>query len=158
MKGKGFTGRLALATATAGAVAIGFAVPASAVTWWSSSNPLTVYEGSVAQGQGYGDFYNYNWTYARNDSSHRDLRVGGDGIYVQTRFQYFLELFGIGSYVWDDLRSTVRNTSYTWKASYVQDQLRTGRRSVRGNTSVCEDQAFQGDPCSATAVPTFNYG
>jgi hypothetical protein len=131
------------------------AAPAVATTWYSSSSPLSAYEGGVVQAQAYGNFYNENHTYARSSSTQKDPRPGGDSVYVQTQYQYYVDLFS--SWVDDDKRQTTRTNVNVWKDYYVRDPLRASRDRVRGIMKVCEDQTASGDPCSANVILGFSY-
>jgi hypothetical protein len=144
---------IALSAVLSGLVAL----PAAALTWYSAASPLTAYEGTVAQAQAYGNFYNYNSTYARSNSTQRDNRPGGDSIYVETTWYFLVQQGSLNLWTYDNKHQTARTSSSTWSAKYTQDPLRIPHSQVRGAIVVCEDQFLSGDPCSATVIKTFSY-
>jgi hypothetical protein len=146
---------MAKATVLAAGLALVAGPGASAGTWYSSSSPLTAYEGGVAQAQGHGNMYLKDHTYARNDSWQKDPRSGGDPVYVRTQWKYFWEFTGVWAN--DDLKTTGRTSVNSWVFFYDHDALRFDRDGVRMITKVCEDQTFQGDPCSVESGQSFSY-
>ncbi len=135
---------------------------ALAVTWNSSSNPLTAYESGVAQAQAYGNFYNTG-SYARSSSNQRDPRPGGDSVYVDTQFYFYqYSSTACGSsggtcYVYYGHEETSRTNTNSWDSQYKQKALPATGQKARGKIHVCEDQSFSGDPCSDWVLPTFAY-
>ena len=83
-------GPASLAVAVVGGL-VGLVGPAaSGVSWYSASSPLKAYEDGVVQAAAYGNFYNYQSTYARSSSNHRVVRAGGNAAYVDTDFYFWL--------------------------------------------------------------------
>lgn len=153
--------RLPILAAALGVLLVLAAPAANAITWYSRSSPLNAYEGGVVQAAAYGNFYNYNGSYARSQSYHRDVRAGGNAAYVDTDW-YFYEHGatcpqGGSCFLNFGGSESVRTTSSAWKNSYVQKGLRGTADRARGQIHVCEQQAFSGDPCSAWVIRTFNY-
>ena len=150
-----------LAASSLGLVAV--AQPAMAVAWASSSSPLTAYHKSKPSGQkqaqAYGNFYNQGASYARNSSSQKDSRPGGDSIYVETNFQFYYVGAGQTSASWLDRSSkqTTRTNSGSWKPDYTRTTLYGGAEKARGQIHVCEDQNLAPDDCSVWAYTTFSY-
>lgn len=126
---------------------------AQAVTWYSASNPLTVYQDGVAQGQGYGNFYNENGTHARSNSTQRDNRPGGDGIYIQTDYFFYYDRV----WHWAIGRQTARTYSSTWVNHYTREPLHSRGEIAKGFMTVLEDNPFGLDPKSDVASRQFNY-
>ena len=138
---------------TAG-ISVGVAASASAVNWYSSSAPLNVYESGAIQGQAYGNYFNYQNTWASSQSTRRDNKPGGDGIFVHT--DYYFNWGGTGYTYWADSR-TNNTTSGSWLTATYSTDLPATAHSSRGKIHVCEDHSFAGDPCSADTYPTFSY-
>lgn len=149
--------RAAIVVATAAGF-LGIATPAMAIQWGSSSNPYYVSEGGVKQGKAYGDYGNYNYQYARSNAWYYDMKAGGQGIYVNTEFQFYYSSSGQPA-AWntDWTEETSRTTSAAWKYQYKQRALFAQAEKSRGVVRVCEDHAWSGDPCSAAGYVTFSY-
>lgn len=139
------------------------ALPASAVGWYSSSNPLTAYKGSVKAAQGYGDFHNQDGSLARNNSSQRDPYANGNDVYVQNQFYFHEENQncngGAGGTCWrfSTTKQTDRTSSSSWQATYRSRTLSAYGDQARDIIIVCEDKPYALDPCSITATVTFSY-
>ncbi len=138
------------------------AQPAMAVYWKSASSPLTAYHESASSGQkqaqAYGNYYNSGATHARNTSSQRDSKPGGDSVYVETKFQFYYGVSGQAP-AWQTTSSkqTTRTTSGSWKSDYTRTALHGSAERSRGRIHVCEDQSWAPDDCSAWAYATFTY-
>lgn len=135
------------------------AQPAMAVTWYSASSPLKVYEDGVVQGRAYGDFVNHNGVSARQYSKQKDAKPGGDGIYVETAFRFY-EPCGDGSkteWCFFDKKQTTNTTSGSWVSDYTAKYLSVHSEKARAETKLCENHGLWWDPCSATVIRTFSY-
>ena len=145
------------------ALFLGSTATVQAVTWASSSSPLTAYEDGTAQAQAHGNFRNHEGIRAQNDSRQRDPRPGGDSVYVQTGFYWYsyrtLCDSGSGGVCWwkDVDKQTDRSNSADWDPEYRARDLRGDADQARGKSKVCEDQSWSPDPCSSTAISTFAY-
>lgn len=151
-------GPASLAVAVVGGL-VGLVGPAaSGVSWYSASSPLKAYEDGVVQAAAYGNFYNYQNTYARSSSNHRDVRAGGNAAYVDTDFYFWLPCTdGNTCYKYVAGKESPRTTSSAWLSSYRQEGLNGSSDKARGRMHVCEDQNNSGDPCSAWVTATFGY-
>lgn len=144
--------------ATLGVLSVGLVMTsASATAWYSQSSPLKVTEDGVTQGAGYGNF-SRNASYAISNSTRRDYKAGGDGIYVQTIYRYWYNP-GTGGAQWNNGGSdqTGRTTSGSWVSEKETDALSPDGDRVRGVMDVAEDQSWSPDPRSASAFVTLNY-
>lgn len=138
------------------------ATSASGVTWFSSGSPLKVYDNGVAQGKAYGNFYNSQNAYAKNKATYADLRPGGDAVRVETDFLYWEYAGSCGTqggtcWVHSASKQTDATTSGSWKTHTRSRALSSSGSRARGNVDICEIQAWSNDPCSAKALPTFDY-
>ena len=130
-----------------------------AITWFSQSSPLKVYEDGKVQGRAYGNFTNYNGVSARQYSHQQDAKPGGDGIYVETSFRFY-EPCGDGSkteWCFVGKKQTTNTTSGAWKSYYTAKYLSGDSEKARAETKICENHGFWFDPCSATVTRTFTY-
>ncbi|GIE13123.1 hypothetical protein [Paractinoplanes ferrugineus] len=138
---------------TAMAVAVvGYATPAFAIQWGSQSSPYIAYDNKVAQAKGWGDYGNYNNQYARDNSYQYDPKAGGEGVYVHVEFGFFPSTGYTGSY-----KETARTTTSSWVFKQLQVNLSSSSEKARGTLTVCEDNSFSWDPCSAAGYVTFSY-
>ena len=149
-------------TAVVAAATVGLLLTANsamAVAWFSQSAPLRVYEdGGVTQGAGYGNFYNANGVYARNATTRKDFKPGGDGIFVDTKFYWYQNAAGEGwGYYQYGSDQTERTTSGKWANENSQKALVADATQARGHIKVCEDHSWSWDPCSSTVLRTFSY-
>lgn len=142
------------------------AQPALAVTWYSTSSPLKVYDGGRVQGLAYGNFTNYNGVSARSYSWQKDSRPGGSGIYVETKFWWYgpdsdctQQALQHGAVCWYDSgkKSTANTISGSWIAAYSARYLVFSADRARGDIKVCENHSWAHDPCSAHVLRTFSY-
>jgi len=138
---------------------IGVAEAAMAETWYSQSSPLKAYEDDKVQGAAYGNFYNYNGSYARNSSTRKDYKAGGDGIFVNSNFYFYYQSNVDKSPQWNSVKNkqTDRTTSGNWVNDFDQQALRGDSEKARVQAKVCEDQSWSGDPCSTTVIRSFSY-
>ncbi|MFL6159664.1 MAG: hypothetical protein ACJ72D_26560 [Marmoricola sp.] len=136
---------------------VALAQPALAVTWFSSSAPLKVYQDGITQGSAYGDFKNNSGVSARSYSWQKDAKPGGDGIYVETAFYFWDSCDTSASYCYSDTKSTTNTTSGAWVADYTAKYLQAGATSARGKMKICENHSWAKDPCSATVIRSFSY-
>jgi len=147
---------LAAVALTLGILAI--APPALAVTWYSASDPLRVYEDGVTQGVAYGDFKNNNGVSARSYSHQKDAKPGGSGIYVETSFYYMRECSdGATEYCYEAKKSTTNTTDGYFVADYTATYLEPSGTAARGKMKICENHNLAWDPCSATVIRSFGY-
>ncbi|MFE9192004.1 hypothetical protein ACFYL6_20590 [Micromonospora sp. NPDC007208] len=148
---------LAGAALTVGALSL--ATPAMAVTWASASSPAYASEDGVAQAAGYGDFTNTG-TNARSRSWQKDMKTGGQSVYVATSFSFYYTtcnpncVTGFNSHGGDETNHT---TSGSWSDQSIYWPLASQGEKARGSVKVCEDHTLAGDPCSGTYLPTFDY-
>ena len=130
--------------------------------WRSSWGTIVVYEGGVEQGRAYGTFANQSYTYAAMDAYFKDSRPGGNGVFVDIDYMYWVQDCAQcpAAYSQKGNDQTGRTTSGAWAGpSHQTFQLpRSSSNSARGAIQVCEDQAWSKDPCSEPdALPTFTY-
>ncbi len=132
---------------------------ATAVTWYSREGPLRVVAGGTTLGAAYGNFYNYAGSHARNAVVWRDVRPGGDGVFVDNKFYFWYTPVGGTSPTFNAGRSlqTPRTTSSAWRFTNVQTLLHSRGTQARVLAKVCEDRAWRPDPCSSTVIRTFSY-
>ena len=147
-----------LATAAVIAVATaGLASPALAVGWGT----IVVYESGVEQGRAYGSFYNENQQYAAMNATLKDSRPGGNGVFVDIDYNYWVQECPQcqAGYQWKGSDQTGRTTSGAWVGPVHEHvDLWAASNSARAEIQVCEDQAWGKDPCSEPdALPTFSY-
>lgn len=149
-------GIVTLGLAVAGA---GLAQPALAVNWASSGSPLIAYQNGAPQGAAYGNFYNKNYVWAASQTYRRDLKPGGDGVFVHTTFRYATRACQTCNveYNYGDYARTKNTTSSAWQSALDTNQLHSKSNSARGVIHVCEDHSWAKDSCSPDAVPTFSY-
>ncbi|CUR60822.1 exported hypothetical protein [metagenome] len=152
--------KTAIAALALGVVSVATAAPASAVLWRSQSDPLFVYEDDVRQGGAYGNFYNDGQVRAMSTSWQKDYRPGGNYVRVETDFMFYgpTNTCG-GNACWytSASKQTVETRSDDWiKDSRARDLAPQGEKA-RGHIDICEVQAWSNDPCSAKALPTFDY-
>lgn len=153
--------RALLIVAIVPGLVIAFATSATGVTWWSASTPLVVKDGGVAQGKAYGNFYNYQNTYAKNKAIYADMRPGGDAVRVETDFQFYEHDTTCGQqgscWINSASKQTEPTTSASWQ-THTRSRALSGYSShARGHIDICEIQAWSNDPCSAKALPSFAY-
>ncbi|MBD8606591.1 hypothetical protein IFT73_06960 [Aeromicrobium sp. CFBP 8757] len=148
----------------AGSVALlAVAQPAMAATWYSQSDPLKVKEGGSTQGAAYGNYYNSNGSSAKNATTRKDYKAGGNGVYVDTDFYLYQYACSGGAdgcreqWVYAGGDETGRTTSGKWVSETVSDALSAKASQSRGAIHVCEDQAYSGDPCSSWVYRSFSY-
>ncbi len=143
-----------------GAISVGTAAPASAVLWKSQTSPLFVYEDNVVQGGAYGKFYNDGQVSAMSTSWQSDYRPGGNDVRVETDFMFYAPRTtcgGANCWYTSASKQTVSTDSRAWvKDSRARNLAPEGDRA-RGHIDICEIQRFHNDPCSAKALPTFDY-
>lgn len=153
-RGRRLLGLLALVAAICLA-----AQPAMAITWYSNTSPLKVYEDGVAQGYAYGDFKNYNGVSARSYSWQKDVKPGGSGIYVETNFYFYKPCGSEEAASWCDQgeKSTENTTSSSWIKDYTAVYLAATGSTARGQMKICENHSWAPDPCSATVTRSFSY-
>lgn len=150
-----------VATITMGLVFSVNATSAMALTWYSSSSPLTVRDDGKPQGYAYGNFYNDNGSYAASKAWRKDARPGGDGVYVQTDF-YSWEWrrnLDVMKYEWvyRGKKQTSRHKKRVYAAQTVKRALSERSDRARGVMKICEDQSWSRDPCSVKTIRTFDY-
>ena len=68
-------------------VVLGLAAPAMAVSWGT----IVVYESGVEQGRAYGTFASQSYTYAAMDAYFKDSRPGGNGVFVDIDYMYWVQ-------------------------------------------------------------------
>lgn len=129
------------------------AQPAMATNWYSAGSPLNVKSGSTTVGAAYGNYYNKSNTYAASKSFRIDRKAGGNGIFVATRYKFWVS----GAWVGSTEKQTGRWTDASWKEATYQLGLNGSASQSRGQIHVCEDQTLSSDPCSAWTYPTFSY-
>ncbi len=156
-----FSLRSSCAAAVGAAFAVATAGPAMAVTWGSSSSPIVAYQSGVAQAKAYGNYFNENSQYARNDSQQADLKPGGNAVFVNTIYRFYKSSpqCGMSSacFAEVDRISSPATTSAAWSGGWTRRSLDAASTSTRGETRVCERVNNRPDPCSAPALPTFSY-
>jgi len=146
-----------LAAATA-AVGVLTSTAAYATNWYTSSSPLIAYDDGVKQAGAYGSSYIENGTYARTTSNQKDYRPGGDSVYVDTDYKYWMaNSYGDMAWIEKASKETGRTNSGSWVYKYTRHTLLGNPDRVRMVTHVCEDQSLSGDPCSANVIHTFSY-
>jgi len=135
------------------------APPVMAVTWYSSSSPLKVYQDGVAQGYAYGDFKNNSGVSARSYSWQKDAKPGGSGIYVETSFYFYQGCGDPESTQWcySAKKSTENTTSGSWISDYTARYLSSEGSQARGKMKICENHNLAPDPCSAEVIRSFSY-
>lgn len=150
--------RRALAPLLIAVAVLGAAQPALAVTWFSASSPLKVYEDDRPQGYAYGNFINYNGVSARQTSRQRDAKPGGQGIYVESSF-YFYGPCQQNEVKWclRGAKQTENTTSGSWIADYTAKYLDSGASQARASTKICENHNNWWDPCSVYVTRSFSY-
>ncbi|HVK27029.1 MAG TPA: hypothetical protein VM575_01705 [Nocardioides sp.] len=144
------TGLLFLVTAPA-------ALAATSYNWYSSSDPLNVYD-STLRGSAFGTSYKKDG-YLKNHTYYRDRRSNGNGVYTQTEYSYYLVCSPLTSASWcgkgpSDQSSRTQSTS--WQDQYDADDysMQTADKG-RVHSKVCEDQSWSPDPCSRKPYFTF---
>ena len=149
--------RLVLASVGTTLVVLGLAAPAMAVSW----GHIVVYQNKVEQGRAYGTFYNQSYQYAAMDAYFKDSRAGGNGVFVDIDYLYWLQECNECQPGYQERGNdqTGRTTSGAWAGpSHQTHALWSASSSARGAIQVCEDQAWSPDPCSEPdALPTFSY-
>lgn len=151
--------RRALAPLLIAVAVLAAAQPALAVSWYSQSSPLKVYEDGAVQGMAYGNFINYQGVSARQTSNQKDAKPGGSGVYVETTFRFY-EPCGDGAtteWCFYDSKQTPNTTSSNWIYDYTAKYLSGESEKARAQTKVCENHSWAHDPCSATVIRTFTY-
>ncbi|GAA1531342.1 hypothetical protein [Nocardioides humi] len=140
---------------TAALVIAGTAVPALASPYYSAASPLKAIQNGKSQAESFGSFSIRNLSYARNDYSYRDPRPGGDKVYVETFYDWYLGAT-LRSQIGTD--TSPKYNKAAWTASADQHELRGGGNGVRIRTNVCEDHGVLiKDPCSVKPTQFFNY-
>ena len=79
--------RPVLASLVTTVVVLGLAAPAMAVSWGT----IVVYESGVEQGRAYGTFASQSYTYAAMDAYFKDSRPGGNGVFVDIDYMYWVQ-------------------------------------------------------------------
>lgn len=140
-----------------------FANSATGVTWYSSGDPLKVYDDGTARGKAYGNFYNSANTSAMSTAYYADLKSGGNAVRVETDFYWYgynAIQCGSGSPTcfWLDVsKQTDETTSTSWQKHARARNLNFQASRARGRIDICEIQSWSNDPCSAKPLPTFDY-
>jgi hypothetical protein len=131
---------------------------AYADSWYSESSPLIAYDDDVKQAGAHGASYIQNGSYARVDSSQKDFRPGGDDVYLDTDYKYWM-VNNVNQMAWVEKASkeTDRTDSSKWIADYTRHTLLGEPDRVRMVTHVCEDQSWHSDPCSVNVIKTYSY-
>ncbi|WP_370249011.1 hypothetical protein [Nocardioides sp.] len=147
-----------LLAATAASAVLFTASPALAASWGT----ITAYDGGVAQGHAYGNFYNNNRTVAQSTSHFMDARPGGDKVRVETDFWWFGPDATCGDHTtacwWHDTsKQSQESNTGQWEYHTVARALRAGDSKARGAIDICEIQSWSNDPCSKHAVVSFAY-
>ena len=134
---------------------VGTAVPAFASAYYSAASPLKAMQDGVSQAEMYGSFSIKNLSYAHNSYSYRDPRAGGDAVYVETFYKWYLD----GTFKSDvGTDTSPKYAQSAWTGSADQQVLYSGGNGVRILTNVCEDHgALVKDPCSIKPSQFFNY-
>ena len=141
-------------------VSLAAAVPAAGVTWGSASNPVFGYENGVKFGKMFGNFYNDNSVSAMSTTYQYDLQPGGNNVRVETDFAFFRVCethHTAASWCFDISKQTVETNSASWVKDSRARNLRRDSNSARGAINICEIRSFANDPCSAHAIPKFDY-
>lgn len=131
---------------------------AASYNWYSSSNPLRVYDNDQLRGDAFGTSYQKN-AYLKNHTYYRDRRSNDNGVYTETNYSYY-KVCPNGFLEWcpqvgED--QSARTQSGYWQDQYDADDYTT-RNADRGrvHSKVCEDQDWSGDPCSRQPYFTFD--
>lgn len=119
----------------------------------------------MAQAAAYGQYFRTaDITRSYVKSNYRDLRSGGNGVYVDIKYYSNADACsGQKNCVsnnfsrYDGSDQTSRSSSGNWVYQEKSNPLNGQGTASRGFIKVCEDQAWQPDPCSRTSYPTFNY-
>ena len=143
------------------AVSVGVASPAMGVAWKSASSPLYGSEDGKKFGKTYGNFYNDGSVRAMSTTYQYDLEPGGNKVRVETDF-YFYEhdaVCGHESVCWnlDSSKQTEETNTAKWVKDARARNLHGSASGARGGINICEIQAWQNDPCSPHAWPSFSY-
>ncbi len=153
------------AAASVGILALSLtaASPALGVAWASASSPIYGSEGGKNFGKMYGSFYNDASVSAMSTTYQYDLEPGGNNVRVETDF-WFYEYdtscnSGSGGTCWnfDVSKQTVETNTAKWVKDSRARNLHGGAERARGGIDICEIQAWQNDPCSPHAYPSFSY-
>lgn len=133
------------------------ALAATSSNWYSSSDPLNVYDGTL-RGSAYGTSYLKDG-YLKNHTYYRDRRSNDNGVYTQSEYSYFLLCPPNTSASWcgkGPSDQSARTQSSTWQDQYDRDDYST-QYADRGrvHSKVCEDQDWSPDPCSRKPYATF---
>ena len=129
-------------------------VPLSAHAGWVNGTSWGPIDASL--GRAYGNFWNESYVEARFDANDKDKRPGGAPVYVASAFKWYRETGGTFSYPAIRTRDNSLNVYIYERWNYP---LQGDSNKVRAdNTRVCQNEAYQPDPCSdARAYPTFSY-
>lgn len=138
------------------ALVAGAAASSSAVTWRSSSSPLTAYEGGTAVAQAYGNFFNEGLSYAANRATYRAR--GSNEVYVWTDFYFYRQYLGKWGWLYDAGKRTDLRTSTAWGTQTIREPLLSGGTQARGQTRVLAARPWHtANPASVYVYPTFSY-
>ena len=137
------------------------AQPAMAVNWYSRSNPLHGYESDKTFGLVYGNFYNYNSTYANSTTYQYDSQADGHDVRAETDYYFWETGTGCdpGASCWrqDTSKQSAETSSAAWVKDNRSEPLHGGASGARGGVNLCEIIAWHNDPCSVHAWPSFSY-
>lgn len=141
-------------------VSVAAAAPAVAQTWGSSAHPVYGYEDGDPFGKLYGSFYNSNSVSAMSTTWQYDLQPGGNTVRVETDFAW-RRLCSVAnetpSWCPDVSKQTDETNSAKWHKHSRARNLRWDADAARGSVDICEIQRWHNDPCSAPALPKFEY-
>jgi len=145
------------AAVAAGLLVLGTALPATAAYYYySASSPLTAWQDGVAQAQMYGNFTIANLSYARNNTSQRDPRPGGDAVYEETFYNWYDSTGAFRTDIGTD--TGPKTDSSSWYSQYDEHPLHGCCESVRMYTNICEDHGvWLKDPCSIRPTKKLSY-
>lgn len=131
---------------------------ATSFNWYSSSDPLNVYDGKV-RGSAFGTSYKKDG-YLKNHTYYRDRRSNGNGVYTQSDYSYYVVCSPLTSGSWcgkGPRDQSSRTQSGSWQDQYDRDDYSTQNADKgRVHSKVCEDQPWSPDPCSRRPYFTFN--
>lgn len=149
-----------LVTALTGLLFLVTAPPALAASynWYSSGDPLRVYDNDTLRGDAYGTSYQKDG-FLKNHTYYRDRRSNDNGVYTETNYTYFQICPPNTSATWclkGARDQSARTQSGSWQDQYDADDYAT-RNADRGrvHSKVCEDQDWSPDPCSRNPYATF---
>ena len=138
--------------------AMSWAAPVYAVSYGSSATPIrATSDGNAAF---YGNVTVHNHQSLYNVYKYKDTAPGGNYVYVQTDWFYWLSCDEDGGdQCFDPSGSdqSARTRSGTWVGGTDADDLDPRTDKGRAATKVCEDQSWSPDPCSKKVLVTLSY-